>query len=131
MPAITNLILTDRATTPVNHTFVPEGIPNGVATLVESDGVKVGDKKFTIAKRKNANRRKVHLRMVVPVVATETINGISEPKVVRTAYANIDFNFDVRSTRQERDDLVGMLYTALADGAAMVDKAVVDLEDVY
>jgi len=131
MPAITNLVLTDRATTPVNHTFVPEGIPNGTAVLVESDGVKVGDKKFSISKRKNATRRKVHLRMVVPVVATETINGIDSPKVVRTAYANVDFNFDVRSTRQERDDLVGMLYSALANGAAMVDAAVVDLEDVY
>jgi len=131
MPAITNLILTDRATTPVNHTFTPNGIPNGVATLVESDGVKVGDSKFTISRRKSADRRKVHLRLVIPVVATETINGIDSPKVVRTAYANIDFNFDVRSTRQERDDMVGMLYTALSDGQAMVDKAVVDLEDVY
>lgn len=131
MPAIGDLILTDRAGTPVNHTFKPDGRPNGVAVLVKSDGVKVGDKKFTIARRATAGKRKTSIRLVLPVVATEVINGISLPKVIRTAYANVDFSFDVTSTRQERDDLVGMLYSALADGKPIVDAAVVDGEEVW
>lgn len=131
MPAITNLILTDRATTPVNHTFTPDGLPNGIATFVESNGVKVGDRKFSIGHKDTSARRRVSLRLVVPVVATQTINGIDSPLVDRTAYANVDFNFDVRSTTQERKDVVGMIYTALSSSLTLVDKAVVDLEKVY
>jgi hypothetical protein len=125
-----NLVLTDRAGTPVNHTFTPDGKPNGIVTWVESNGVKVGDKTFTVGWRTSASRRRVSLRLVVPVVADQTINGISSPSVIRTAYANVDFNFDVRSTKQERDDIVGMLATAIAKATTQVDKAIVDLERI-
>jgi hypothetical protein len=131
MPAIQDLVLTDRAGTPVDHTFTPHGIPNGVAVVVKTDGTPVGDWKFTVGTRKSAQRRRISLRLSVPVVATETINGVNSPKVVRTAYANVDFNFDVNSTTQERDDLVGMLSSALDSGSTLVDKTVVDLEEVY
>jgi hypothetical protein len=131
MPALSNLILTDRASTPVDHTFTPEGIPNGVATVVMSDGSPVGDWRFTISTRKGAGRRRISLRLVVPVVATETINGVDNPKVVRRAYANVDFNFDTTSTTQERDDLVAMLMSAFDTSKTLVHKTVVDLEQVY
>jgi len=131
MPAISNLVLTDRAGTPVDHTFVPDGIPNGIATWVESSGVKVGDKMVTLGQRKSASRNRVSLKIAIPVVATETINGVDNPKVVRTAYANVDFNFDRTSSRQERADLVGQLYEALSSSTTQLDKAIVDLESIY
>lgn len=131
MPAISNLVLTDRAGTPVNHTFTPNGKPNGVARLVKSSGVPVGDWVYSLASNKTATRRKVAIRLVLPVVATQTINGVNSPLVVRTAYANVDFNFDVLSTTQERKDCVGLLMSSLATSATLVDKTVVDLEDVW
>lgn len=131
MPAIANLVLTDRAGTPVDHTFVPNGIPNGVATLVENDGVLLGSNKFTIAARSTASKRKISLRLVMPVLATETINGIDSPKVVRTAYANVEFNFDMASTSQERSDIVGMLQDALDSSKTMVDGVLVDGLEIY
>lgn len=133
MAQYANLVLTDRASTPVNHTFVPSGFLNNqaVATFKKSSGVPVGDKRFSLAVRKTANRRRPSMRLVVPVVATETINGIDSPKVVRTAYANVDFNFDVNSTEQERKDVVGMIATALAAATTLVDDSIVGLNPVF
>ena len=114
MPQIANLVLKDRAATPVNHTFVPRDIVNGVATLVESTGVPIGDKRLTISlNRTQAGRVKVILKGMFPVVQDQTINGITAPVVVRTAYANIEFSFDGTSTEQERKDAVGQMSDAL------------------
>jgi hypothetical protein len=67
----------------------------------------------------------------VPVVQTQTINGVSTPVVVRTAYADVNFTFDATSTTQERKNLVGMMADALAAGKVLVNGAIVDLEGVY
>lgn len=131
MPALQNLVLTDRAGTPVNHTFTPMSRTAGVAVVAKSSGVPIGNWTLSIGTRRSASRRRITLKLAIPVTATETINGVSAPKVVRTSYANVEFNFDVASTTQERDDIVGMLRSALADTAVLVDKTVVDLEDVY
>jgi hypothetical protein len=131
MPSLASLVLTDRATTPVAHTFTPNAIKNDVAVLSESSGVPVGDKQLTIGWRKSPTRRRASLKLALPVVQTQTINGISTPVVVRTAYANVEFNFDATSSTQERNDCVGMLYTALATSQTLIAKTVVDLEAIY
>lgn len=131
MPALQNLVLTDRESTPVDHTFVPADITNGVATVIESNGVPVGESKFSIASRKTASRRKVSLRLMIPITQTETINGVDRPVVVRTAYANVEFNFDATSEEQERDNIVGMLADALGSSSTLVNDTVVSLEGVY
>lgn len=133
MPQMQNLILTDRASTPVNHTFVPEAIDlrTGVASVVKTNGVPVGDKRFTISTRKTGSRRKSHFRLVLPVVATQTVNGIDTPVVVRIAYADVQFNFDVTSSEQERKDCVGMIASALDTAKTLVNDTIVKLESVY
>jgi hypothetical protein len=131
MPTLQNLVLTDRAGTPVDHTFTPGDRSNGVATVKKTDGTPMGDWKFSIALKKTATRRKASIRLVVPVVQTETINGIDRPTIVRTAYANLDVNFDISSTEQERDDLIGMLQSSLGESQTLVDGVVVGLDNVY
>lgn len=131
MPAIQNLVLTDRATTPVNHTFIPRGTPAGVATLVSSNGTAVADKLFTLSTRRANGKVKVRLVLRIPVVQTETINGISKPKVVRESISDHTFTFSAESTQQERDDHVGMFMSALDSSKVIVDGAVVELADVY
>lgn len=115
MPAIANLILTDRAAIPVNHTFTPREAASGKGVLVSNTGVSVGEKRFTLTSSKAASgKTKVTGRLILPVVATETVNGVSMPKVVRTSYANVEFTFDPTSTEQERKDTVGMIESCLA-----------------
>lgn len=127
MPQLAPLVLTDRRSTPVDHTFVPQGIPNGTAVLVESDGIPIGDKKLTIKIDRTAERRKVRMVLAMPVTQTDG----TDYTVVRTNYANVEFNYDIRSTEQERDDIVALIRDALDKTTALVDGVAVDLEDVY
>lgn len=132
MPQLSNLVLTDRATTPVNHTYTPVNIEaNGVGILAESTGVPVGDARFTLQNRRANGRFKVQLKLSVPVVQTQTINGISTPVVVRTAYVDATFTFDSTSTEQERKDVVGLFQSSLDSSKTVVNDTLVKLQGVY
>lgn len=133
MPQLQNLVITDRTpTTPVNHTFTPRDINSqGVGTVVSSTGVPAGEKRASVSMSKRNSRYKGEFRLTLPVLATETINGVSRPVVVRTAYATLNVDFDEKSTEQERNDTIGMVASALAVGKTLVEGALVKLEGVY
>lgn len=131
MSQLTSVVLTDRATTPVDHTFVPTDITGGVGTLTESSGVPVGDSRLTIGLKRSNDRCKPELRLTIPVVQTQTVNGISTPVVVRTAYATVSFNFASTSTTEERNNTVGMIMDALATSQTMITDTIVDLEGIF
>lgn len=133
MPQLSNLILKDRATpTPVDHTFTPRDITEGVGMVVESTGTPIGDNRATISLKKTpSGRYKGNVRLVLPVVQTQTINGVSSPVVVRTAYANVEVDFDQTSSEAERANAVGMLADALAPAKTLVNDTIVKLQGVY
>lgn len=132
MPQLANLVLTDRAATPVAHTFTPADIKNGVGTVVKSTGVPIGDMKYTIGSAvTSGGRRKITLKLAIPQVQTQTINGVSTPVVVRTAYAEATFSFDPSSSEQERNDIVGMFADSLGTAKVVVNDTVVKLQGIY
>lgn len=133
MPQFNNLVVTDRATpTPVNHTFTPQAIAGAVATLVESTGVPLADKRFTVSLQQNGGGKyKARLVLNIPVVETAIINGLSVPKVTRNAIADLTFTFEASSTEQERKDLVGMLMSALDPAKTLVNDTVTKLQGIY
>jgi hypothetical protein len=132
MPQLQNLVLTDRQGTPVDHTFVPRDIVAGLGTVVESSGVPIGNKTVQVALNKTASGRyKAVIKMAIPIVQTQTINGIDTPVVVRTSYVDTTFTFDATSTTAERNDVVGMFATALGTSKTLVNDTVVGLQGVY
>lgn len=133
MPQLQSVVLTDRTpVTPVNLTFVPRDIDaNGVGTVVNTPGTPIGEKRLTVSMKKRNSRYIGQARLTLPVVATETINGVSRPIVVRTAYVNVDVTFDEKSTEQERTDAIGLMASALGTGKVLVNDALVKLEGVY
>lgn len=131
MPQLANLVLTDRAATPVAHTFVPKDMSGGVATVVESTGVPVGDKRYSISTRRANGRTKARIVFAVPVVQTETINGISKPKVVREAIVDATFTFSSESTEFERNEIVGMFADSLAASKTLVNDTLVKGQGIY
>lgn len=133
MPQLQSVILTDRTpTTPANLTFVPRDIDaNGVGTVVNTPGVPVGEKRLTVSMKKRNSRYYGQVRLILPVVVTETINGVSRPVVARTAYVNVDVTFDEKSTEQERTDAIGLMSSALGTTKVLVNDALVKLEGVY
>lgn len=131
MPQLAPLVLTDRQSTPVDHTFNPDDIVAGVGSLSESSGVPIGDSRVTISLKRTTDRRKPELRLSIPVVQHETINGVTRPTVVRTGYCDIKFNFDVTSSEEERNNLVGMVQDMFDPSNTLVHHTVVKLEGVY
>lgn len=132
MPQLQNLVLTDRAATPVAHTFVPRDVVNNVGTVIETTGVHIGDRTFSISTRKTATGRyKVTVKAAFPIVVNETINGITVPTVSRVSHVDTTFTFDASSTEQERKDAVGMFQSAFDPSKVLVNDAVVKLEGVY
>ncbi|UJQ85212.1 MAG: putative coat protein [Firnpuvirus faecenecus] len=133
MPQLQQLVLTDRETTPVNHTFVPMNIiqPNNVGVLAEITGTPIGEPGFTISNRRSGGKVRGRVTITVPVVQTQTINGVSTPVVVRRAIADVNLTFDETSTTQERKNLLGFLYSAFATGKVLVEDAFVKAEGIY
>lgn len=132
MPQLQSLAIYDGKTTPVLHTFIPESIDqNGVARLKESDGTPIGDQVVTVSLKKTDTKYRGRVVLVLPSVVTETINGVSVPKVARTAYADLTVTFDQTSTIQERKDALALLSDALSGGKTMVDSTLINLEGIY
>lgn len=133
MAQLQNLVLKDRASTPVSHTFVPRDISrDGVGTVQESTGVPIGSATFSVGPRQTpSGRYKVTLKLSRPVVVTQIINGVSTPVVARTNRVSVEFDFDSASSTQERTDLEGMLADALGATQTLVVGSVVNLEGVY
>jgi len=131
MPQLQNLVLTDRATTPVAHTFTPRDISNGVASVIETSGVPVGENRLSLSMRRTATKMKGRLVLTMPIVQNETINGITRPVVVRTAIASVDVTYDPTSSEQERTNLMGMLADSLGTGKVLVHDTFVKLQAVY
>lgn len=131
MPQLQQLVLTDRAATPVAHTFTPVDIQQNVGTVSERTGSPVADPIYSISNRRSGDNFKVTIKMSVPVVQNETINGISRPIVVRSAYVQATFTFSKDSTEEERDNVVGMFADSFGTGKALVNDTLVKLEGVY
>lgn len=130
MPQIQNTVLTDRATTPVNHTFVPVDIaqPGSVGVLLESTGILANASKLTVCQRKTASQKlKGKVTLQIPIV--EVVAGVST--VTRTSYVTVETTFDATSTLQERKDAVGMMYSALAETKTLINDAIVKGEAVF
>jgi hypothetical protein len=131
MPSFASFDLLDREDTPVSHTFTPNSLEAGLGTFVESDGVPVGDNKITVSVRRSGAKYKARLVMSAPTIVTETINGVDSSKVSRTAYADLTLTFDATSTRQERENLVGMFANALSADNTPIDGVITGLEGLY
>lgn len=132
MAARAALVINDRAATPVAHTYSPDGSDsNGVHVFTEKTGVPAGYPRFTAQIRRTNGKYRPSLRLQVPVVQTQIINGVASPVVVRTAYVELSATFDSLSTDQERKDAIGLMANSLASSQAMINDLLVNLSDIY
>lgn len=130
MPQLSPVVLTDGTT---DTTFSPRGIDqNGVATFVSSSGVPLADKRLTVNRSRTAanGREKVVIKMTSPVVQSATVNGVTNPVAVRTAYADVTLTFEKTSTVEERRQIRRWLQDLLGE-VALTGSLVDDLESLY
>lgn len=133
MPNLQNLVLQDRATTPVSHTFTPRGKEGQDGGRVVKAGVTaLADMHFTIEPRLTAGgRRKVSLAMTIPVVQTKVENGVTSYVLTRASRVSATFDFAPDSTDQEIKDLVGMFQDSLGTSKVLVNDVLIKRENVF
>lgn len=134
MPSITSLVLTDRQSTPVNFTLLPNGKAGegiGVVVVPDSTGAIISETRFSLGTRRAAKRVKSTLRLRVPVMVNETINGITTPIVARESFVDCTFNHSVDSTEAERNNVMGLFASALLPSKTLVHDTVVKAQSVW
>lgn len=133
MSARTNLVINDRAATPVAHTYGPDGDDsNNVHLFSEKTSVPAGNPRFSAKYLKSKDGKyRPTLKLAVPVVQTQTINGVSSPVVVRTAYVELNCVFDGVSTTQERADAIGLMANAMAASQTQINDLLVNCQDIW
>lgn len=125
---MTNLVLKDHAN--ADHTFTPNDITGNVAAFIESTGIPIGDPRLTVGRATTAQgKRKLTLKVAIPELSDQTVNGATRKTVVRTAYVDITFTFDGASTADERMKALMHAYTLM--GTSMTNDVVVKLQGLY
>jgi hypothetical protein len=132
MPARASFAVNDRETSPVAHTFLPRGRDSeGVWEFYEAGSTAIGENQFTIQIRESGANYKVRIKLELPIVVTQTINGVSQPVVDRTSFVDSVFTMSKRSSVQERKNLVGLHYNALAAANTVFNDVLTKFEDIY
>jgi hypothetical protein len=115
---ITTITVNDSNAT--SHDFIPVSKEAGITTFEEKSSTSSkGFWPLTVSLAENATSgvSRFLMRIKVPVVQTETINGVDNPKVVRMAMAEVRLSYDSGSSLAERQDLNAIVQNLLASAA--------------
>lgn len=131
MANIVAITVNDGAATPKARVFTPNRGENNKVRYVELStagslkarpSLEIQVKPLGVNGR---NTQEVSGTMAVPIVVTETVNGVSVDRVVGTDYCHFRFTENANSTEQTRKNTRVMLANLLAQPTllALVDKA--------
>jgi hypothetical protein len=121
MSAIANIVVPDAAATPVSHTFKPSKIDGDTAYYVEqSASASAGFWPLSVQQRGPLTGQKDRvfrstIKLAIPVMTTETVNGVSKPTLLYVMRANVEFLNPEDATLQNRKDLRKLLVGILND----------------
>lgn len=138
MPALSTVILTTRlydSVAETSQTYYPTGWGGqnrDVAILrrQQSDAGTLGDRTLTASFKQTNGKLRTKLVLAVPIVQTETINGVDRDLLLRTGYAEVNFTFSMDSTKAERDQVVSMIASGLDQGK-ILSNAIVEAEQMW
>lgn len=126
MPAIAAITL--NGVGGADHVFTPFNIdPQGVAKWVKTGTTPVGDETMTVSvKKMPSGKFRTLLKIVVPKVQDVDVGGVTRPTVIKTGILSIEFTSEGTHTVSERDELLMLVRSAVADAdfPAFVDAVV-------
>lgn len=135
MPALQQMVLTDRQTpTALTHTMIPNGKSSGefpFFAVAENVGVELERSTYSIQVRKVPGKRKVRLIFRMPLVQTETINGISVPKLIHELTWDAVVSLPRTSSEAERNNFVGMVQSSLSASNPLIHDVLVKGQDIW
>lgn len=105
----------------VSHDFVPSSFDGIVARYrEESASSTLGFYPLSVSLKNGSESGGVdrfRMALAMPIVQTETINGVSSPKVVMTLRANVEYILPAGSTLLQKQDLNAFVQNLLASTA--------------
>lgn len=134
MPALSTLVLTDRQTTPVNVSLLPNGVKDGVGRLAVTDasGAIITEMVYTVSTRVMGNGKiKSIVQFNQPTIVTEVINGVSMPAVAREQGLRMEYFSTKLHTEAERNNFIGMFASSLMTSKTVVNDALVKAQSVW
>lgn len=123
MPNISTIVVPDAAGTPVNHTFTKLKTNGDTAYFVEQSGataLSYWPLSLTQRSPLSGQTEKVFrskLSLAIPVVTSETINGVSRPRLEYTLRSNVEHVVPAEATLQNRKDLRKITTGIMADAS--------------
>lgn len=131
MPQATQITVVDRDTS--NLVFDPQSEVDNVHTFVlpNANGIPAGEAKLSVSLRTSGKNRKVRIKIVKPVVATETVNGVQNPIVVRYNMADLVFTFSGVSTLDEREEIMDIIHGLTAASESTMNDVIAGLKSIY
>lgn len=135
MASISTISVNDAAATPVAHVFNPSKIDGNSAYYLEQSGasaLEAWPMVMTHTPPLAGQTGRIYrdtVKLAIPIVVTETINGVSSPKVIGTMRFTGEFVIPEVATLQNRKDL-RKLSVGLLDSAAFKSN-VEDLLNTY
>lgn len=121
MAQLSPIVLNDGT---ADVTFVPYEIDsNNVARLRTASETAIGAFELSVQGRDAVTNRRVTVKVSVPTVQTETVNGIATPKVVRKQIASVELSLPKTSLTADRVVIRSLIASALKDAliAAVID----------
>lgn len=103
-----------------SHDFIPHSRENGVTRFEEkSASSALGYYPMRVSLKENGDGSvdRFMLDLSMPVVSTQTVNGVDSPTVVRTLRAKVEFTLPTGSTLSERQDLNAFVQNLLGNAA--------------
>ena len=121
MAQLTPIVLNDGT---ADVTFLPHEITSqNVARLRTNAETVIGTEELSVQARDAVSNRRVTVKVTLPVVQNEVINGITTPKVVRQQIATVELSLPKTSIKSDRKRARNLIANALSNAliAAVID----------
>lgn len=121
MAQLTSIVLNDGT---ADVTFLPHEITSqNVARLRTNAETVIGTEELSVQARDAVSNRRVTVKVTLPVVQNEVINGITTPKVVRQQIATVELSLPKTSLKSDRKRARSLIASALSNAliAAVID----------
>lgn len=130
MATFANVVVNDRETSPVAHTFVATSRPSGDSILLKESGIVPAGDSIMLARvqRMPDGSYRCRLNTKIPVLGTRVADGITSYEVLDEANLETIIRFSARSTLQFRKNAIGIHANALAASVATVNDAFTKVE---
>ena len=121
MAQLSPIVLNDGT---ADVTFLPQEITSqNVARLRTNAESVIGTEELSVQARDAVSNRRVTVKVTLPVVQNEVINGITTPKVVRQQIATVELSLPKTSLKSDRKRARNLIANALSNAliAAVID----------